>query len=68
MCLRGRANVDADILERVPRVEEEMNKDIARWGQQYEEIHKCKWTGGWMCNEINTGCLPLFSIMSAWRN
>ena len=68
MCLRGRANADADILERVPRVEEDMNKDIARWGQQYEENHKCKWTRGWMCNEFNTGCLPLFSIMAAWRN
>ena len=32
MCLRGRANDSADILERVPQVEEEMNKDIARWG------------------------------------
>ena len=69
MCLRGRANDSADILERVSRVEEEMNKDIARLGQQWQkESRKCKWTRGWMCNEFNTGCLPLFSIMSAWRN
>ena len=63
MCLRGRANDSADILERVPQVEEEMNKDIARWGQQWQkESRKCKWTGDWMCNEFNTGCLPMFQL------
>ena len=62
MCLRGRGNADADILEMVPRVEEEMNKDIARWGQQYEENHKCKWTGERCAMNLTQAVYPCFQL------